>query len=377
MTWSSAPVSIRDYARRTFDRPLPLHTKLALVWVKVLATCGYELGRCRPARSRGPAQSAVRVVSYRPTTPPPTPPPDGESVAVVIPALLTSRTHRACLGRALDALAAQSPRAPDWVIVVDDGSPKPIPAADVASRVPPAVGFALLRVEPNAGPAAARNAGLAAAADRGATLVAFMDADVSPRPGWLAAHVAAQAAPGRRGLVAGLTLARRGRGPAAIVARFHDETGTLNGRLLADSQQPHQRAQQQLPSMLYACTCNLSLALMPGRGGGGSSSASRGDRPPPSFGTLSFDPAFRAAAYEDIDLCLRAVKPPYNLPLTFAPSAVAEHTYNTCAFGVASQFKRYGMHERLFTRKHPTYMARLAASVAIVAGSGQATQAAS
>lgn len=134
--------------------------------------------------------------------------------------------------------------------------------------------------------------------------------------------------------------------------------------------------------MLYACTCNLSLALTPGRGGGGSgggssgSSPARGDCPPPSFGTLAFDPAFRAAAYEDIDLCLRAVKPPYNLPLTFAPAAVAEHTYNTCAFGVASQFRRYGMHERLFTRKHPTYLARLATSIAVVAGGEQSAAAA-
>jgi hypothetical protein len=132
------------------------------------------------------------------------------------------------------------------VVVVDDGSPSPIPAAWVTARVPPTTGVALLRLDPNAGPAAARNAGLAAAADRGASLVAFMDADVSPRPGWLAAHVAAQAAPGRRGLVAGLTLAARGRGwPAAVVSRWHDETGTLNGRLLEGQQQQQQQPRRE------------------------------------------------------------------------------------------------------------------------------------
>jgi hypothetical protein len=138
--------------------------------------------------------------------------------------------------------------------------------------------------------------------------------------------------------------------------------------------------------MLYACTCNLSLALTPrppGRagdgGGGGADGATtvKGNgesaSPSPSYGSLAFDPSFRAAAYEDIDLCLRAVGPPHNLPLTFAPAAEAEHAFQT--FGVVSQFRRYGQHERQFTRKHPTYLGRLATSVAIVAG-GRGTAAA-
>ena len=131
--------------------------------------------------------------------------------------------------------------------------------------------------------------------------------------------------------------------------------------------------------MLYACTCNLALALTPhppsrpppppadgGRQEGSAVEAAAA----PSFGTLSFDPAFREAAYEDIDLCLRAVKPPYNLPLTFEPTAETGHRFATWPLGVASQFCRYGRHERAFARKHPTYLARLASSVAVVARGG-------
>jgi hypothetical protein len=130
--------------------------------------------------------------------------------------------------------------------------------------------------------------------------------------------------------------------------------------------------------MLYACTCNLSLALKPhppGRlapGGAANGKASPSPAPPPTaprpaYGGLAFDPSFRAAAYEDIDLCLRAVAPPHNLPLTFAPGAEVEHTFVTCPLGVAAQFRRYGRHEAAFAAKHPTYLGRLAyESVAVV-----------
>ena len=97
----------------------------------------------------------------------------------------------------------------------------------------------------------------------------------------------------------------------------------------------------------------------------------------PSYGSLAFDPSFRAAAYEDSDLCLRAVAPPHNLPLTFAPGAEVEHAFATCPLGIASQFRRYGRHEAAFAAKHPTYLARLAhESVAVVGAGGAAAAAA-
>jgi mycofactocin glycosyltransferase len=73
-------------------------------------------------------------------------------------------------------------------IVVDDGSADPGAVAAVVERA----GARLLRRERSGGPAAARNAGLAAA---GTALVAFLDSDVVPEPGWLEPLLAAFADP--------------------------------------------------------------------------------------------------------------------------------------------------------------------------------------
>ena len=90
-------------------------------------------------------------------------------VTVVIPV----RDRQAELARCLAGLA-QMPR----VIVVDDGSGDPAAVARVASGA----GAGVLRRAVNGGPAAARNTGLAAA---DTPLVAFLDSDCVPGPGWL------------------------------------------------------------------------------------------------------------------------------------------------------------------------------------------------
>ncbi|MGH3564716.1 MAG: mycofactocin biosynthesis glycosyltransferase MftF [Pseudonocardia sp.] len=64
------------------------------------------------------------------------------------------------------------------VVVVDDGSADPGPVRAVAERF----GARLLRHDAPRGPAAARNAGLAVCAT---PLVAFLDSDIVPEPGWL------------------------------------------------------------------------------------------------------------------------------------------------------------------------------------------------
>jgi mycofactocin glycosyltransferase len=73
---------------------------------------------------------------------------------------------------------AQHGGASQRVIVVDDGSDCPRAVAEAAT----AAGAQYLRRERNGGPAAARNTGLAAAAT---PLVAFVDSDCVPEPGWL------------------------------------------------------------------------------------------------------------------------------------------------------------------------------------------------
>jgi mycofactocin glycosyltransferase len=90
-------------------------------------------------------------------------------VTVVIPV----RDRQTELARCLAGLA-QMPR----VIVVDDCSGEPAVIAQIASDA----GACVLRRPVNGGPGAARNTGLAAA---DTPLVAFLDSDCVPGPGWL------------------------------------------------------------------------------------------------------------------------------------------------------------------------------------------------
>lgn len=99
---------------------------------------------------------------------PPPPVADHAGVTVVIPA----RSAAAPVRELLDRLPADLP-----VIVVDDGSP--VPLAPLAAERP---GLTVLRHERSRGPAAARNAGAAAA---GTPWIAFLDADTIPDPQWI------------------------------------------------------------------------------------------------------------------------------------------------------------------------------------------------
>lgn len=88
-------------------------------------------------------------------------------VAVVIPARDRAEQLAECL-QGVGPVAE--------VVVVDDGSDDPCAIQAVAR------GVQLLRLDRRSGPAAARNAGLAATS---APLVAFVDSDARPRVGWL------------------------------------------------------------------------------------------------------------------------------------------------------------------------------------------------
>jgi mycofactocin glycosyltransferase len=101
-------------------------------------------------------------------------------VTVVIPVLGRAAELARCLAGLNQSAAAAARRGRDRppVIVVDDGSADPAAIARVASSA----GARLVRRPVNGGPGAARNAGLAAA---DTPLVAFLDSDCVPAPGWL------------------------------------------------------------------------------------------------------------------------------------------------------------------------------------------------
>jgi len=113
------------------------------------------------------------------------------AISVVIPHLNQPRLLAACL----DALGQQT-LAPDGfeVLVVDNGS-TPLPTHVVSSL--PGVHLAS---EPEPGPGPARNRGVALAR---ADILAFLDADCIPDPGWLAAILAAFEADPSTGVLGG------------------------------------------------------------------------------------------------------------------------------------------------------------------------------
>ncbi len=131
----------------------------------------------------------------------------GAQVAVVVPV----RNRAAALERLLPALRETTGAALDELVVVDD-------ASDDAGATPAAAlrcGARLVTRGHRGGPGAARNSGLAAT---GAPLVAFVDSDCLPRPGWLEPLLAHLADP-LVGIVAPRVVALDVR-PAGRVARY-------------------------------------------------------------------------------------------------------------------------------------------------------------
>ena len=123
-------------------------------------------------------------------------------------------------------------------------------------------------------------------------------------------------------------------------------------------------------SLLYGCTCNLSLALRPtpapkAQGGEAAAAAAAASAACAASPPLHFDPEFREAAFEDIDFSVRARE--IGIPLSYCERALVHHDFSSrsAALGLFRQFERYGFWEPTMTAKHPRYHAWFGSSTAI------------
>lgn len=235
---------------------------------------------------------------------------DSHTITVIIPAFARPEQLGACL----KALAAQE-GGPYRTYVIDDGSPDPL--AHVCAPYP---WVSCLR-QANAGPAAARNAGAAAALASGARFLCFTDDDCRPHPNWVRALVAAQ-----------------GGDPSRLVG------GRVENALRNN---PYAEASQSLNDYLHAyflardgkadffTTNNMGCAAE-------------------SFEDISgFDESFPLAAAEDRDFGRRWRD--RNGPLVYATNAVVDHAHSLTLSRFWRQHANYGrgachLHETMETR---------------------------
>ena len=173
------------------------------------------------------------------------------------------------------------------VVVVDDGGRTP-----VEQVVTPFTGKLAVRLirQANAGPATARNTGVAHARGR---LLAFTDDDCCPAPNWLRA-LAARFAEAPADAVAGRTVNALPDNPYATASQL------LVSFLFAYHNADPDQAR-------FATTSNLALPADTFRALGG------------------FDPAFPVPGGEDYELCRRWLSHGYRL--RYAPEAVVYHTH--------------------------------------------------
>lgn len=228
-------------------------------------------------------------------------------VAVVIPACDRADLLAACLARVGPAAE---------VVVVDDGSADPRAIAAVAR----AGGARVLRHAAAGGPARARNAGLA---DTIAPLVAFLDSDTRPQPGWLETLLRHLEDP-RTAAVAPRVAVPLGRGPLAAyeAVRSPLDLGDAPG------------------------------VVAPGRRVGFVPAAALLVRRDALTSTGPFDTAMRVG--EDVDLVWRLAAAGWTV--RYEPAARVEHPHRATVVPWLNQRVAYGSSAGALARRHPGRM---------------------
>lgn len=243
----------------------------------------------------------------------------GRAVLPELSLVIPTHNGRRTLPDVLGGLEAQRGAPAFEVVVVDDGSDD-----GTAAWLQGRVGELDLRLvmQQRGGPAAARNAGIAAA--RGETIVLLGD-DTVPTPGWLSAHCAARR---RHGIhkdiaVVGYTSPH----PRVRRTPFVDWLYSEGDQFAYGSIEDPENV-----SFKYFYSSNLSL-------------------PRRCLLAEPFDPLFRYAAWEDIELGYRFEKK--GLRIVFEKRAHLLHDHATSLRAFCRRQERAGASAVVFYRRHP------------------------
>ncbi|MCR9290643.1 MAG: glycosyltransferase [Bacteroidetes bacterium] len=238
-------------------------------------------------------------------------------MALVIPVYAKSSKDIQDLSNLFSSIAKLEYQ-PEFVIVVDDNSPK---SYDIPNQ------FIKVKNELNCGPAKARNRGIDLALKNEIDVIAFTDSDCILESNWTKQIVFYFQQHQTCGIISGNTISN----DKHWFGTYHNINGTLNGRKFKNSNR-----------LLYGTTANLAITAEIGK-------------------KIRFNEKFPNAAGEDIEFCFRANNEGFEL--NHNPEMIVYHNYgytdrvldNLNIF--INQFRKYGKGEKILLEQIPEYYA--------------------